>query len=57
MQSEMGSSTIDFFKWATNYLGECSIGDEGCEYLSRTQWQNLKTIYFSKLVEMKSEIT
>ena len=54
MQSEMGSSTIDFFKWATNYLGECSIGDEGCEYLSRTQWQNLKTIYFSKLVEMKS---
>ncbi len=27
-----------------NNLGDCSIGDEGCEYLSRGQWPEIKWI-------------
>ena len=42
---------------AINYLEGCSIRDEGCEYLSRTQWHNLKYLYLGELFDMKIEIT
>jgi hypothetical protein len=56
MQSQIGQSITDSFRWTINYLGGCSIGDEGCEYLSRGQWHNILIIDLCKLVEMKLEI-
>jgi hypothetical protein len=53
----MGESVKDLLKWAMNYLGGCSIGDEGCEYLSRAQWHNLQIIFLGTLVEMKVTTT
>ncbi len=49
----MGESVKDLLKWAINYSERCSIGDEGCEYLGRALWHNLRQIDLSKLVDMK----
>lgn len=37
--------------------GQNSIGNEGCEYLSRAQWLKIKIIWIGKYFQMKLGIT
>ena len=46
----MAKSRITWSEYFKEYLGVCSIGDEGCEYLSRGQWPKLNIISVCKFI-------
>ena len=39
-----------------NYLGSNNIGDEGCRYLSKTEWNNLHRLDLCIIYNMKPRI-
>ncbi len=46
---------IEFMLFFNN-LGNCQIGDEGCEYLSRGKWPEIYWIWLCLLIIIESLI-